>query len=55
MNADLLLKIILGFLVFDFALERWLNWLNNKSIKTQLPKEANGIYKPEEYQKMLEN
>ena len=53
MEADLLLKIILGFLVFGFALERWLNWLNNKIIKTQLPEEVVGIYKPEEYQKML--
>ena len=53
MDADLLLKIILGFLVFDFALERWLNWLNNKAMKPKLPEEAKGIYTEKEYRKML--
>ncbi|SFF50903.1 M48 family metallopeptidase [Sunxiuqinia elliptica] len=43
--------IILGILVFDFILERWLDYLNTTKWSTSLPDEVKGIYDEEKYRK----
>ncbi|WP_430973673.1 M48 family metallopeptidase [Sunxiuqinia rutila] len=43
--------IIIGILIFDFILERWLDYLNTTRWSTQLPDEVKGIYDEEKYRK----
>ena len=43
--------IIIGILVFDFLLERFLDYLNTTRWSTQLPDEVKGIYDQEKYSK----
>ncbi|WP_299580630.1 M48 family metallopeptidase [uncultured Sunxiuqinia sp.] len=43
--------IIIGILIFDFVLERWLDYLNTTRWSTQLPDEVKGIYDEEKYRK----
>ncbi|MGQ7870348.1 M48 family metallopeptidase [Sunxiuqinia sp. sy24] len=43
--------IIIGILIFDFILERWLDYLNTTRWSTQLPDEVKGIYNEEKYRK----
>ncbi|MCK5170903.1 MAG: M48 family metallopeptidase [Bacteroidales bacterium] len=51
MSANNLFLIILGILVFDFLLERLLDYLNSTSWSSVLPKELVGIYDAEKYKK----
>ncbi len=41
--------VILGILLFDFLLERWLEYLNTKAWSPVLPEALRGIYDPEKY------
>ncbi len=41
--------IIISFLIFDFILERLLDYLNTTRMKAELPNELKGIYNAEEY------
>jgi len=43
--------IILGIIVFDFLLERFLNYLNSKKMSSQLPDEVSDVYNAAEYKK----
>ena len=43
--------IIVCIIVFEFLLERFLNYLNSRKWSIDLPKELEGIYDPEEYKK----
>lgn len=43
--------IILGITLFNFILERFLDYLNSKLWSNQLPKELEGIYDAEKYRK----
>ena len=43
--------IIIGILVFDFVLERYLDYLNTTRWSNQLPDEVKGIYDEEKYSK----
>ncbi|PCJ81362.1 MAG: peptidase M48 [Flavobacteriales bacterium] len=46
--------IIVSILVFNYLLERVLEYLNNKTWSNELPKEAEGIYDSEKYKKARE-
>ncbi|MCK4699547.1 MAG: M48 family peptidase, partial [Bacteroidales bacterium] len=46
-----LFYIILAIVVFDFALERLLDWLNSTRWSSKLPDELMGIYDPDRYKK----
>jgi STE24 endopeptidase len=54
MTEEIILITILCILLFDFALERSLNYLNRKSAKSPIPHELDGIYDEEKYQKSQE-
>ena len=43
--------IIIGILLFDYILERFLDYLNSTKWSNILPKELEGIYDAEEYKK----
>ncbi|MBN1184561.1 MAG: M48 family metallopeptidase [Bacteroidales bacterium] len=43
--------IIVAIIIFEFLLERFLNYLNSRKWSNTLPKELEGIYDPEEYKK----
>ncbi len=49
--AHTLYYLILGILVAAFLFERWLDWLNLKHFKPQLPSDLEKIYNPEDYRK----
>ncbi len=49
--AKILFIIIVAILVFDYLLERILDYLNSTYWSDQLPKELEGIYDPEKYSK----
>lgn len=51
MNPNTLLYIILAILVFDFALERILDFVNTRNQSPVLPPELQGIYDEEKLQK----
>ena len=50
MNYNLF-YLIIGIVVFDYLLERFLDYLNTTRWSTILPEALKGIYKPEDYQK----
>jgi STE24 endopeptidase len=49
MMHNLFFYLILGILVFDYLLERWLEYLNRKAWSPELPESLKGIYDPEKY------
>lgn len=49
--AITILYIIIGILLFDYLLERLLDYLNSLYRSNELPKELEGIYDPEKYKK----
>jgi len=49
--SQILFLIIVGFLVADFILERFLEYLNSTQWSDQLPEEVKDIYDEQEYQK----
>ena len=46
--------IIIAIIVFDYLLERWLEYLNTKSRSSALPDELKGVYDEEKYKKSIE-
>ena len=48
---NIIFFIILAIVVFDFALERLLDWLNSTRWSSKLPAELKGIYDPDRYEK----
>jgi STE24 endopeptidase len=46
-----ILYIIIVILVFDYILERWLDYLNSKSFSDTIPETLKGIYDSEKYKK----
>lgn len=52
--AQTILYIIIGILFFDYFLERLLDYLNSTYRSNKLPKELEGIYDPEKYNKSQE-
>ena len=53
MTAELVLLIILSIFTLDFILERILDVLNNRTLKTELPESGKDIYNKDEYSQML--
>lgn len=51
MNAQSIFYIIIGILLFDFILERILDYLNSTYWSNELPTELAGIYDAEKYRK----
>jgi len=51
MNSETIFNIIIGIIVVNFLLERWLDWLNDKNSSAVLPEELKGIYDDEKYAK----
>lgn len=49
--AEIIFYLIVGFLVFDYILERMLDYLNSTCWSDELPSELSGIYDPERYKK----
>ncbi|GMT44646.1 MAG: peptidase M48 [bacterium] len=49
--ANTLFYLIIGIIIFDFLLERWLDYLNLKHFKPELPRELSGIYDHTKYEK----
>ena len=53
MSTQTILYIILGIITANFLLERFLEYLNNRSKKPTLPERLKGIYDENEYQKSI--
>jgi STE24 endopeptidase len=51
MTPQTILYIIIAILVFEFALTKFIDYLNTLNWSSKLPKEAEGIYDEEKYQK----
>ncbi len=51
MDSGLIFNIIIAIIVFNFLLERWLDWLNDKNSSETLPDELKDIYDKEKYAK----
>lgn len=51
MNSQLIFNLILGFILFDFLVERVLAYLNSTCWSSEIPQKLTGIYKVEEYRK----
>ncbi len=49
-----LFYIILGIIVVDFVIERWLDYLNSKKFSTELPEELKDVYDAGQYKKSQE-
>lgn len=49
-----MLYIIITILITSYILERWLDWLNLKNWKSEIPAELSGIYNEEQYRKSQE-
>ena len=49
--VNTLFILIIAFLVLDFILERWLDYLNSLYWSNELPKDLEGIYDSERYRK----
>lgn len=54
MHAQTLYYIIIAILVFDFLFGFWLDYLNYRHRKTQIPNELEGIYDEDQYRKQQE-
>ncbi|MDR0941799.1 MAG: M48 family metallopeptidase [Bacteroidales bacterium] len=49
--TTLIFVCIIAIILIDYAVERWLDYINAKHRKTVLPEELQGIYNTEEYNK----
>ena len=52
--ADTILFIIIAIILFEFALSKYLDFLNHKQWSAVLPKELNDLYEESEYKKAQE-
>ncbi len=46
--------IIIAIVIFEYLLERWLDYLNSKNRTAQLPDELKGVYDEEKYKKSID-
>lgn len=53
MNPDTILFLIFAILIFDFLLEKTLDYLNLSHSKKGLPTSLNGVYEQQEYDKSI--
>ncbi len=53
MDAFLLKWIIVGVLLFNYIVEKWLSWLNGRHELQQVPQELEGLYDASERQRAL--
>jgi STE24 endopeptidase len=51
MNAQTVFYLFIGFIILDFIIEQYLDWLNAKHFNDKLPPELNDIFDEEEYRK----
>jgi STE24 endopeptidase len=51
MSSVTIFKSIIGIIIVNFLLERWMDWLNDKNSSATLPEELKGIYEEEKYAK----
>jgi STE24 endopeptidase len=51
MTPNTILYIIIAILVFEFALTKFIDYLNTLNWSSKLPEEAKGIYDEEKYKK----
>lgn len=51
MSAETIFYIIIAIITLNYLLERWLDWLNDRASSDKLPKELEGIYDEERYEK----
>jgi STE24 endopeptidase len=54
MNAEQIFNIIIAIVACQFVFDQWLNYLNHKHVKTEIPEELSGIYDNEKYRKQQE-
>ena len=54
MNAPTIFLFIIGIILFNYALERVLQYLNNQHRSEELPQELSDLYPPEKYKKQQE-
>jgi len=54
MTPEILFQIIITILILDFVFGLWLDYLNYRHRKTDIPKELEGIYNEEQYRKQQE-
>ena len=52
--ANTILFIIIAIILFEFALSKYLDFLNHKQWSAVLPKELNDLYEESEYKKAQE-
>jgi len=50
-TPNFIFNSIIAILVVNFVLNQWLNWLDSRNDKNELPKELDGIYSQEKYEK----
>lgn len=53
MDPQILLYLTAGIVTVGFLFEQWLSYLNYTHMRTELPKELQGIYPEEEYQRSI--
>ena len=53
--AKVVFAVIIVILVVDFALERFLDYLNNRQWSAELPKELRDVYDAEQYRKQQDH
>lgn len=51
MTPQLLFNIIIGILLVNFMVDKWLDWLNSKRFDEPIPNELNDVYDKERYLK----
>ncbi|WP_430816667.1 M48 family metallopeptidase [Carboxylicivirga sp. RSCT41] len=51
MNSDQIFYIIIAIVTWQFIFDQWLDYLNNKTVKTKIPEELEGIYDDDKYRK----
>ena len=51
MQANTIFYLFTGFLILDFLIEKYLDWLNAKHFKDMVPNELADVYDAEDYQK----
>lgn len=52
--ANTILYIIIGIILFEFILSKYLDFLNDKNWSSKMPKELEGLYDDKEYKKSQE-
>lgn len=51
MKPQTIFVIVVGIIVLNYLLDRWMDWLNNKNWSDKIPEDLSGIYDEEKYRK----